>query len=230
GPRVLEHLVDVVCQFEGDRHSRLRMVRATKNRYGATDEVGCFDLTDTGIVGLPDPSGLFLSGSRTPVPGTCVTITLEGRRPMPTEIQALVTSTSQSHPRRTTSGLDSPRVTMTLAVLQSRLQLALGTADAYVSTVGGARAAEPAVDLAVALAVTSAVRGTALAPGVVDVGEVGLTWEVRATVVVQRRLAEAARRGFRRVIEPRNGAQDLILVPGIVVCPVADVSEAVAAA
>ncbi|MEE6294465.1 DNA repair protein RadA [Georgenia wangjunii] len=230
GPRVLEHLVDVVCQFEGERHSRLRMVRATKNRYGATDEVGCFDLTDTGITGLPDPSGLFLSGSRTPVPGTCVTITLEGRRPMPTEIQALVAPTSLSNPRRTTSGLDSPRVTMTLAVLQSHLRLPLGTADVYVSTVGGARAAEPAVDLAVALAVASAAHGTALAEGVVAVGEVGLTGDVRATVGIQRRLAEAARLGFRRVLVPRNGAQDLQPVAGIEVCPVGDVSEAVAAA
>ncbi|MFC4554513.1 DNA repair protein RadA [Georgenia faecalis] len=230
GPRVLEHLVDVVCQFEGDRHSRLRMVRATKNRHGATDEVGCFDLSDAGIVGLADPSGLFLSGSLTQVPGTCVTITLEGRRPMPTEIQALVTPSTLSNPRRMTSGLDSARVAMTLAVLQSRLGLTLGGQDTYVSTVGGARAQEPAVDLAVALAVASAARQRSLAEGVVAVGEVGLTGDVRSTVGIQRRLAEAARLGFRRVLVPQGGAKELRPVGDLEIWPVADVVEALAAA
>src|SRR5690606_29748338 len=157
GPRVLEHLVDVVCQFDGDRHSRLRLLRATKHRYGPTDEVGCFELSDTGIRGLADPSGLFLSESRTTtVPGTCASVSLEGRRPMPTEIQALVAPSSLSNPRRTTSGLDGSRTAMTLGVLQARLGLDLTGRDVYVSTVGGARAVEPAVDLAVALAVASA--------------------------------------------------------------------------
>ncbi|MFH5821973.1 DNA repair protein RadA [Georgenia sp. AZ-5] len=230
GPRVLEHLVDVVCQFEGDRHSRLRMVRAVKNRYGPTDEVGCFDLGDAGITGLPDPSGLFLSGRRTAVPGTCVTISLEGRRPMPTEVQALVTRSTLSSPRRTTSGLESSRVAMTLAVLQSRLALGLATADVYVSTVGGARAVEPAVDLAVALAVLSAAENHELAPGIVAVGEVGLTGDVRTTVGVQRRLAEAARLGFTRALVPHQGAADLTEVPGLAVHPVDNLQEAAAAA
>jgi len=122
GPRVLEHLVDVVCQFEGDRHSPLRMVRAVKNRYGPTEEVGCFELGEGGIAGLADPSGLFLSARNRTVPGTCVTMVLEGRRPIPVEVQALVVASSSS-PRRTTSGLDSSRVAMTVAVLQSRLLL-----------------------------------------------------------------------------------------------------------
>ncbi|GAA1653812.1 DNA repair protein RadA [Georgenia ruanii] len=230
GPRVLEHLVDVVCQFEGDRHSRLRMVRAVKNRYGPTDEVGCFDLGDTGITGLADPSGLFLSGHRSAVPGTCVTVSLEGRRPMPTEIQALVARSPLSSPRRTTAGLDGSRVAMTLAVLQSRLGVTLSTADVYVSTVGGARAVEPAVDLAVALAVLSAVEGKELDPGIVAVGEVGLTGEVRTTVGVQRRLAEAARLGFTRAIVPARGAADLRAVPGLSVHPVDSLREAAGAA
>ncbi|TRW44744.1 DNA repair protein RadA [Georgenia yuyongxinii] len=230
GPRVLEHLVDVVCQFEGDRHSRLRMVRAVKNRYGPTDEVGCFDLSDTGITGLADPSGLFLSGQRSAVPGTCVTVTLEGRRPMPTEIQALVAPSPLGSPRRTTSGLDSSRVSMTLAVLQSRLGVSLANADVYVSTVGGARAVEPAVDLAVALAVLSSGEGKAIDQGVVAMGEVGLTGEVRSTVGVQRRLAEAARLGFTHALVPAHGAADLKPVPGLIVRPVSNLHEAALAA
>lgn len=204
GPRVLEHLVDVVCQFEGDRGARLRIVRAVKNRYGPTDEVGCFDLTDTGIVGLTDPSGLFLSRARLPTPGTCVTVTLEGRRPLPTEIQTLVTRTSLGTPRRTSSGVDANRVAMTLAVLQSRLGLDATTHDVYVATVGGARAVEPAADLAVALALVSARQDRPVAEGLVAIGEVGLAGDVRPTVGLDRRLVEAARLGFRRAIVPRR--------------------------
>ncbi|WP_413452046.1 DNA repair protein RadA [Georgenia phoenicis] len=231
GPRVLEHLVDVVCQFDGDRHSRLRLLRATKNRYGPTDEVGCFELTDSGISGLPDPSGLFLSESRTTaVPGTCASVSLEGRRPMPTEIQALVAASSLSNPRRTTSGLDGSRTSMTLAVLQARVGLDLSGRDVYVSTVGGARAVEPAVDLAVALAITSAAADRALLGGVVAIGEVGLTGDVRATVGVQRRLSEAARLGFTIALVPRHGADQLKPVPGVSVLPVANIHEALLAA
>ncbi|MCM3660220.1 DNA repair protein RadA [Georgenia satyanarayanai] len=231
GPRVLEHLVDVVCQFDGDRHSRLRLLRATKNRYGPTDEVGCFELTDTGISGLADPSGLFLSESRTTaVPGSCASVSLEGRRPMPTEIQALVAPSALSNPRRTTSGLDGSRTAMTLAVLQARVGLDLGGRDIYVSTVGGARAVEPAVDLAVALAVVSAAMDRPLRGGVVAIGEVGLTGDVRATVGVQRRLSEAARLGFTTALVPRHGADQLKSVPGLSTLPVANVHEALLAA
>ena len=230
GPRVLEHLVDVVAQFEGDRHARLRLLRAVKNRYGPTDEVGCFDLGERGIVGLADPSGLFLSAARSEVPGTCATVTLEGRRPMPVEIQALVAGTSAGSPRRTTSGVDHARVAMGLAVLAARLKVDTSSSDVYVSTVGGARAVEPATDLAVAIAIVSAAQGLPTPPGLVAFGEVGLTGEVRATVGIQRRLAEAARLGFDRALVPLAGSEELREVPGMRVLPVSHVGEAVGAA
>lgn len=231
GPRVLEHLVDVVCQFEGDRHTRLRLVRAVKNRYGPTDEVGCFDLTGDGIVPLADPSGLFLSGARTGVPGTCVSVSLEGRRPMPTEVQTLVTRSALGTPRRTSTGVDAARVAMVLAVLQARLGLDAHTHDVYVATVGGARAVEPATDLAVALALVSARQDEPLRDGLVAVGEVGLAGEVRPTAGVDRRLAEAARLGFRHAVVPRARGGEAVRAPaGLTVVEVEDVLGAVAAA
>lgn len=202
GPRVLEHLVDVVIQFEGERHSRLRLVRAVKNRYGPTDEVGCFDLSDSGIEGLADPSGLFLSSRDLVVPGTSVTVTLEGRRPLVAEVQALLAPSQAPTPRRTTSGLDSSRVAMLLAVLDRRARLPVAKCEAYVSTVGGVRVAEPAADLAIALAMASSVLDRALPSGTIVLGEVGLAGEVRPVSGVPRRLAEAHRIGFERAIVP----------------------------
>ncbi|QJC21293.1 DNA repair protein RadA [Arcanobacterium buesumense] len=225
GPRVLEHLVDVVCQFEGDKHSRLRMVRAVKNRYGATDEVGCFELIDSGIRGLADPSGLFLSARNLTVPGTCVTITLEGRRPMPVEVQALRVPAG-GPPRRTTSGVDSSRVAMMLAVLQSRLGIAYDRSDVFVSTVGGAKATEPSVDIASALALASAAADLPLAPGVVAIGEVSLTGELRPVVGLQQRLNEAQRLGFTTALIPASA--DAIKPAGnLVIRRITDVKEAV---
>jgi DNA repair protein RadA/Sms len=202
GPRTLEHLVDVVLHFDGDRHSQLRMVRAVKNRYGPTDEVGCFDLGELGLIGLPDPSGLFLSSHAEPVPGTCVTVTLEGRRPLPAEVQALVAQTNLEMPRRTTSGLDGSRVGMVLAVLQRRCKLKLGKMDVYAATVGGVRLTEPSVDLAVAIALASSASNLSVPSGTVAVGEVGLAGEVRRVAGLARRLAEAERMGFRRAVVP----------------------------
>lgn len=224
GPRVLEHLVDVVCQFEGDRHSRLRLVRAVKNRYGATDEVGCFELVDSGIHGLADPSGLFLSARNLTVPGTCVTVTLEGRRPMPVEVQALSVAAA-GPPRRTTSGVDSSRVAMMLAVLQSRLGIEFERNDVFVSTVGGAKASEPSVDVAIALALASAALDLPLAPGVIAIGEVSLTGELRPVVGLQRRINEAARLGFHTAVVPVTG-DDLKVPDGMSVRAVADVQSA----
>lgn len=230
GPRVLEHLVDVVCQFEGDKHAQLRMVRAVKNRYGPTDEVGCFTLTETGIHGLADPSGLFLSGSREAVPGTCVTVTLDGRRPMPTELQALVARTPLPTARRTTSGVDSARVAMTLAVLQARLGLDTSSFDIYVSTVGGAKVIEPAADLAIALAVISARQDFELIDGLVAVGEVGLAGELRPAVGTRRRLSEARRLGFTRAIIPTGSDTAGSLPAGLEVIEAKNLHEAAAAA
>lgn len=230
GPRVLEHLVDVVVQFEGDRHSRLRLVRAVKNRYGPTDEVGCFDLSDVGIVGLPDPSGLFLSHGTATVPGTCVTATLEGRRPLMTEVQALVAPTEIPTPRRATSGLDSSRVSMILAVLDRRAGAPIGRSDVYLSTVGGVRLSEPASDLAVALAVASAIRNESLAPGSIAFGELGLAGELRPVTGIPRRLTEAARLGFRTAYVPAGvlGSGPTAEGMRVVECP--DLSHAVVAA
>ena len=203
GPRLLEHLVDVVLQFEGERHSTLRLVRGVKNRFGPADEVGCFELHDGGIRGLPDPSGLFLSRRSEPVPGTCVTVTVEGRRPLLAEVQALVAAaTATQFPRRAVSGLDSARVAMVLAVLQRRGGVPIGDRDVYCATVGGVRVTEPAADLALALAVASAARDAPLPDGLIAVGELGLSGEVRRVSGVGRRLVEAARLGFTRALVP----------------------------
>ncbi|WP_432563153.1 DNA repair protein RadA [Kineococcus sp. SYSU DK003] len=209
GPRTLEHLVDVVCQFEGERHSRLRLLRAVKNRYGPTDEVGCFDLGEDGIVGLPDPSGLFVSGTPEPVAGTCITVTLEGRRPLLAELQSLVAADqTPGNARRVTSGLESSRMAMVLAVVQRRLGVALANRDTYVATVGGVKLTEPSVDLAVALAVTSAAKDRPIPAGTIALGEVGLAGEVRRVTGVPRRLSEAARLGFTSAIVPKGSLAD----------------------
>ncbi|WP_274914158.1 DNA repair protein RadA [Streptomyces sp. WZ-12] len=224
GPRLLEHLVDVVLHFEGDRHARLRLVRGVKNRYGTTDEVGCFELHDEGITGLADPSGLFLTRRAEPVPGTCLTVTLEGRRPLVAEVQALTVDSQIPSPRRTTSGLETSRVSMMLAVLEQRGRIsALGKRDIYSATVGGVKLSEPAADLAVALALASAASDTPLPKNLVAIGEVGLAGEVRRVTGVQRRLAEAARLGFTHALVPSDPGK---IPAGMRVLEVADVGEA----
>jgi len=201
---VLEHLVDVVLHFEGDRHSRLRLVRTVKNRFGPADEVGCFDLTDDGIVGLADPSGLFLSRTAEPVPGTCVTVAMEGRRALLTEVQALVAKSAIPTPRRATSGLDAARLAMILAVLQRRLGYGLHDQDVYAATVGGVRLVEPAADLALAVATAGAVTDKTLPGDLVVIGEVGLAGEVRPVGGIGARLQEAARLGFTAALVPQG--------------------------
>ncbi|GAA1381725.1 DNA repair protein RadA [Catellatospora chokoriensis] len=203
GPRVLEHLVDVVLHFEGDKHSSLRLVRGLKNRFGAADEVGCFEMNEGGITSLPDPSGLFLTRYAEPVPGTCVTVAMEGRRALVTEVQALIGATVAGSPRRTVSGLDSARLAMVLAVLQRRTErMALHDKEVFAATVGGIRVVEPAADLAVALAVASAGLNLSMSPRLAAIGEVGLTGEVRRVGAVPRRLAEAVRLGFKYALVP----------------------------
>ena len=202
GPRVLEHLVDVVLHFEGERTSRLRMVRAVKNRFGPVDEVGCFDLSAEGIVAITDPSGLFLDARHSPVPGTCVAVHMEGHRPLLSEVQALVTHSASERPRRTTSGVDSSRVALILAVLQQHAGIRLHQHDVFVSSVGGARLTEPSNDTAIALAIASAHLGRPLARNVVAIGELGLSGELRRVRDLGVRLAEAGRMGFRSAVVP----------------------------
>jgi DNA repair protein RadA/Sms len=234
GPRVLEHLVDVVLHFEGDRASRFRMVRAMKNRFGPVDEVGCFDLNAEGITAVTDPTGLFVEHQTGQVPGTCVAVTMEGRRPLLAEVQALVTPSPLERPRRTTSGLDSSRVAMVLAVLQQHCRIRLHSADVFASTVGGARLHEPASDLAVAVAIASAHWGAPPPSGVVAMGEIGLAGELRRVRDLPQRLAEAARLGFKVALVPADrgrerrpaSAAKLPTVEGMKVLAVADVAGA----
>ena len=218
GPRSLEHLVDVVLSFEGDRHSGFRMVRATKNRFGPADEVGCFEMREDGIVEVPDPSGLFIStaGGPQPVPGTCITVTVEGRRPLLAEIQSLVAPSPLQVPRRTNHGVDGSRVSMLTAVLERRARQPLGNKDVYVSTVGGARVFDPAADLAIALAIASSTRDIGLPPALMALGEVGLAGELRRVPGVSRRVNEAIRLGFRTILVPASSQGDLDRLPGTV--------------
>jgi DNA repair protein RadA/Sms len=209
GPRVLEHLVDVVLHFEGERTSRLRMLRAMKNRYGPVDEVGCFDLSAEGIVAITDPTGLFLDARHGPVPGTCVAVAMEGRRPLLSEVQALVTPSAAERPRRTTSGVDQSRVALILAVLQQHAGVRLASHDVFVSSVGGARLTEPSNDVAIALAITSAWLRQPLGRNVVAIGELGLSGELRRARDVGTRLAEAGRMGFRSALVPAESPQSV---------------------
>ncbi|MHA6525874.1 DNA repair protein RadA [Tessaracoccus sp. G1721] len=230
GPRTLEHLVDVVLTFEGDRHSGFRMVRATKNRFGPADEVGCFEMSETGIVEVPDPSGLFTTEHSEPTPGTCITVTMEGRRPLLAEIQALVApSPNQSSPRRTTHGLDNSRIAMVLAVLERKVRLPLSQQDVYVSTVGGARVTDPSVDLAAAIAITSAAVDWQYPGRLLALGEVGLAGDLRRVPGVERRLAEAARLGFELALVPKGSRDVTVKVPrlgGLRVLEVGSLEEA----
>ena len=205
GPRLLEHLVDVVCQFEGDRQTALRFIRAQKNRFGPTDEVGCFEMTGDGIVEVADPSGLFLSHGRQAVSGTCVTVAVEGRRALPVEVQALIVKSSAPQPRRVVNGVDASRVAMLLAVLERRAKLLLSGYDVYVSTVGGIRLTEPGADLAIALAIASAYHERTIPSTLVAVGEISLAGEIRPVSNAKQRIAEARRLGFSTVLDSEAG-------------------------
>ena len=205
GPRVLEHVVDTVLSFEGERHHSLRLLRASKHRFGPTGELGLFEMAGAGLVGVPDPGALFLGDRRPGVPGSVVVPAMEGQRPLLVEVQALVTRTELPVPRRSAQGLDPGRLSLVLAVLAERAGLSLAKLDVYASSVGGVRVTEPAADLAVALALASAATGRALPADLVACGEVGLAGELRQVGHAGRRLAEAARLGFRRAIVAASG-------------------------
>ncbi|KAA8821309.1 DNA repair protein RadA [Bifidobacterium vespertilionis] len=206
GPRTLEHLVDVVCQFEGDSETALRMLRAVKNRFGPTDEVGCFDMSGEGIEEVTDPSGLFLSSGSgddgMATEGTCVTFTLDGHRSLPIEVQSLVTASVLPTPRRAANGVDTNRLAMLVAVLYRHARINILANDLYVSTIAGGLAKEPACDLAVAAALASAANGVPIARGTCAIGEISLTGQIRPVPRLEHRLAEAARLGFTRAVVP----------------------------
>jgi len=235
GPRTLEHLVDVVLQFEGgdpglvpSAHSALRMLRAQKNRFGPTDEVGCFELSETGLTGLADPSGLFLTQQARQAPGSCVTVTLEGRRPLAVELQALVAPAHNGNPRRATSGVEAARLAMLLAVLARHAGLPVLDREVYLATVGGVRLAGPSGDLAAALAIASSAGNLAVPGGLIAIGEVGLAGDIRAVPGISRRLAEAERLGFSRALVAKGTLRALPNLPSkLTITEVADVGEAV---
>ncbi len=204
GPRVLEHLVDTVLEFEGDRHQGLRFLRAVKHRFGATDEVGVFAMQERGLESVSDASGLFLDDRRPGTPGSAVFPAMQGRRPMLVEVQALTAETSAvpPQPRRVAQGIDGQRLAVILAVVSRRAFISVGLQDVFVSVVGGVRLDEPAADLAVALAVVSSLSDQPLNPDTVFIGEIGLGGEVRKVPGLERRLSEAQRMGFKSAIVP----------------------------
>src|SRR5512145_2195325 len=206
GPRVLEHIVDTVLYFEGDTHSSFRLVRAVKNRFGAVNELGVFAMTDKGLKGVNNPSALFLSQHGQQVAGSCVLATQEGTRPLLVEVQALVDTAHVPNPRRLSVGLDPQRLAMLLAVLHRHAGIAAFDQDVFVNAVGGVRIGEPAADLAVLLAVVSAMRNRPLPRGLVAFGEVGLAGEIRPAPRGQERLREAAKLGFSMALIPRANA------------------------
>jgi DNA repair protein RadA/Sms len=213
GPRSLEHLVDVVLHFEGDRNGTLRMVRGVKNRFGAADEVGCFTLHDNGIEGVSDPSHLFLDQRPAPVAGTAITVTLDGKRPLIGEVQALLATPSGGSPRRAVSGIDHSRAAMITAVLEKHGRLAVAVNDIYLSTVGGMRLTDPSSDLAVAMALASAYSDLPLPTTAVMIGEVGLAGDLRRVSGMERRLAEAVRQGFSIAVIPDGDDPRREIVP-----------------
>lgn len=224
GPRVLEHIVDTVLYFEGDRHEGLRLLRAVKNRFGSTNEVGVFEMGDGGMQEVADPSRLFLSGQS--APGCCVTCAMEGTRPILAEVQSLLTDNAFGNPRRTSAGVDTGRLSLLLAVLEKKAHLRLSTKDVYLNVVGGLKLDERSTDLAVALCVASAMMDLPLPTRTAALGEVGLTGEVRALSRIDTRLNECVRLGYDTVLLPKTAKAPKIA--GLKLVPVATIGEAIA--
>jgi DNA repair protein RadA/Sms len=224
GPRVLEHLVDTVLSFEGERHHALRLLRAVKHRFGSTDELGLFAMTDAGLDGVPDPSALFLADRRPGTPGSVVAPVLDGHRPLLVEVQALTVKSNIPTPRRSAQGLDGGRLALVLAVLQQHAQLSFHEIDVHTVVAGGVRTVEPGADLALALALVSAGSGAPAADDLVACGEIGLGGELRQVHQTARRLQEAARLGFRRAVVPASAS---VTVPGMEVLSATTVSDAI---
>lgn len=219
GPRLLEHMVDVVLQFEGDRSYTYRVLRALKNRFGSTSECGIFSMEAEGLQEVSNPSGLFLETKEKPVPGSVITATIKGNRPILAEIQALAAHTPFGMPRRTAVGVDYNRVNMLIAILEKRMGMNFGDQDAYVSAVGGMKITEPAVDLAIVGALVSSYRNVPVGAGILCLGEVGLTGELRRVGLTDRRIKEAAQLGFKRFIVPQGSFMNGKKAPaGVVEC------------
>ncbi|MBA3276563.1 MAG: DNA repair protein RadA [Chloroflexia bacterium] len=231
GPRVLEHMVDAVLYLEGERFHQFRILRAVKNRFGSTDEVGVFEMADVGLREVQNPSEVFLEERSEIAPGSTVAVTMEGTRPILVETQALATPTSFGLPRRSANGLDTSRLQLLVAVLQKRVGLALGAQDVYANVVGGLRIMEPAVDLAVAVGIASSLKDRAVDRNAVVIGEVGLSGELRSVNRLDRRISEAARLGFTRMIVPDGARKSMGDVPsGIEIVRCHTAAEAIDAA
>ena len=229
GPKVLEHMVDCVLYFEGDRHMSYRILRAAKNRFGATNEIGVLEMNDTGLRGVPNPSQMLLEGRLTEEPGTCVACVMEGARPVLAEVQALLTPTSFGNPRRSTNGFDYNRAMLLMAVLEKRGGLGVNTCDAYLNVIGGLYLDEPGADLAAVLALASSFRDKPVPADLVAIGEVGLTGELRSVSALSQRLSEVRRLGFTKCLVPKNqGKQEITPPEGLQLIPVKNIREALA--
>ncbi len=227
GPKVLEHMVDCVLYFEGDANSPYRLLRAAKNRFGSTNEIGVFEMADRGLIEVPNPSQMLLDGRPQGAPGTCVACVMEGTRPVLAEVQALVSKTSFQNPRRTADGFDFNRAVLLMAVAEKRANLKLSAFDAYINVIGGLHLDEPGADLPVVLAIASSYRDVAVDKELVAIGEVGLTGEIRTVRHINQRLSEVARLGFKRCIIPKNTAEKLEIPENLTVYPVKNLMEAI---
>lgn len=227
GPKVLEHMVDCVLYFEGDPNTSYRLLRAAKNRFGSTNEIGVFEMTDVGLKEVPNPSQMLLEGRPEGASGTCVACVMEGTRPVLAEVQALVSKTSFNVPRRTSDGFDFNRAALLIAVAEKRAGMKLNLFDAYINVIGGLRLDEPGADLPVVLAIASSYRDAAIADDLVAIGEVGLTGEIRSVSQMNQRLQEVSRLGFKKVIIPKFGSDKLDIPAELTVYRVRNIREAI---
>ena len=227
GPKVLEHMVDCVLYFEGDPDTTYRLLRAAKNRFGSTNEIGVFEMMDTGLTEVPNPSKMLLDGRPEGASGTCVACVMEGTRPVLTEVQALVSKTSFNVPRRTADGFEYNRAVLLMAVAEKRAGLKLSAFDAYINVIGGLQLDEPAADLPVILAIASSYRDAVIPNDLIAIGEVGLTGEIRSVSQMNQRLAEAARMGFCKCIMPKGGSEKLDVPTGMTIYRVRNIREAI---
>lgn len=227
GPKVLEHMVDCVMYFEGDPNYSYRLLRSAKNRFGSTNEIGVFEMADSGLIEVPNPSKMLLDGRPSGASGTCVACVMEGSRPILAEVQALVSKTSFNVPRRTADGFDYNRAALLIAVAEKRAQLQLNLYDAYINVIGGLRLDEPGADLPVVLAVASSYRDQPISDDLAAIGEVGLTGEIRSVSHLSQRLAEVVRLGFKKCIIPKSGSDTLEIPKDLTVYRVRNLREAI---